>query len=274
MITLENITCRFGRTKVALDGINLEITPGHIIGLLGKNGEGKSTLLKIVSGLIFPTTGICCVQNEKSANRAVSFLNQLYFLPEDSRLPDLKVKDYFKMYASFYPTFSKEILENCIRLFDINVLESINKMSMGQKKKVAVTLALAVNTPVLLMDEPTNGMDIPSKSIFRKLVASWMTPERTVIISTHQARDLETLIDAVIILDRHKVAFSCDFEEIGKKLAFCPVGKDEEVLFSDITPAGKIGVIENKYGEESEIDLELLFNAVVNNEKEIGRIFS
>ena len=274
MITLENVTCRFGRSKIALDEINLKITPGHIIGLLGKNGEGKSTLLKIVSGLIFPNTGICCVQNEKSADRSVSFLNQLYFLPEEVHLSDLKVKDYFKIYASFYSTFSKEILENCIRSFDIDVLESINKMSMGQKKKVAVTLALAVNTPVLLMDEPTNGMDIPSKSTFRKLVASWMTPERTVIISTHQARDLETLIDAVVILDQHKVAFSCNFEEIGKKLAFCPVGKGEEVLFSDITPAGKIGVIENKYGEESEIDLELLFNAVVNNKEEIERIFS
>lgn len=274
MITLKNVTCKFGSSKIALDKVNLEIAPGHIVGLLGKNGEGKSTLLKIISGLIFPDSGICCVSDENASRRTVKSLQQLYFLPEEILLPDIKVKDYFHMYAPFYPAFDKKVLENCIRSFEIDESDRLGKISLGQKKKVAVTLGLAANTPVLLMDEPTNGMDIPSKSIFRKLVALAMGPERTIIISTHQVRDLESLIDAVVILNRHQVALHSDFTEIGRKLAFGAVDEGEHVLFSESTPEGITGVTENRYGIESEIDLELLFNAVIKNNAEINRIFA
>lgn len=273
MIELKNLSFGYSRKKVVLDKINLCFTPGNIHGLLGKNGEGKSTLLKIISGQLFPDSGTCQVLNEQPVQRKVSFLRSFYLISEDIYLPDLSVKMYFKTYAPFYPSFDKLILQKCMEAFEIKETESIRKMSLGQKKKVAISMALAANTPLLLMDEPTNGLDIPSKSVFRKLVASVMNDNRTIIISTHQVRDLENLIDAVIILDKQQVVFQQSLCEISRKLTFRVLQQTEQPLFCESTPSGTIGVIENKNQENTDVDLELLFNATIGHTDEIKRIF-
>ena len=250
MITLKELSFSYSRKKEVLDRINLEVGSGHICGLLGKNGEGKTTLLNLLSGQIFPEQGSCLVLEEIPSERNARFLQQIFLLPEEISMPEVTAIEYIKMYAPFYPTFRDDIC------------------------KVAITLALAAHTPLLLMDEPTNGLDIPSKATFRRLVASLIDDNQTVIISTHQVRDLESLIDTVLILDQRQTLLNKTLNEIGEKLYFGPLLPEEKALYSEPTPQGTIGVTAREDKEETAVSLELLFNAAITYPKEIQRIMN
>ena len=274
MITLKELSFSYSRKKEVLDRINLEVGSGHICGLLGKNGEGKTTLLNLLSGQIFPDQGSCLVLEETPSERNARFLQQIFFLPEEISMPEVTAIEYIKMYAPFYPTFRDDICKACVESFEINLSDRLSKMSQGQRKKVAITLALAAHTPLLLMDEPTNGLDIPSKATFRRLVASLIDDNQTVIISTHQVRDLESLIDTVLILDQRQILLNKTLNEIGEKLYFGPLLPEEKALYSEPTPQGTIGVTARDGKEETAVSLELLFNAAITYPKEIQRIMN
>lgn len=274
MITLKELSFSYSRKKEVLDRINLEVGSGHICGLLGKNGEGKTTLLNLLSGQIFPDQGSCLVLEEIPSERNARFLQQIFLLPEEISMPEVTAIEYIKMYAAFYPTFRDDICKACVESFEINLSDRLSKMSQGQRKKVAITLALAAHTPLLLMDEPTNGLDIPSKATFRRLVASLIDDNQTVIISTHQVRDLESLIDTVLILDQRQILLNKTLNEIGEKLYFGPLLPEEKSLYSEPTPQGTIGVTAREDKEETAVSLELLFNAAITYPKEIQRIMN
>ena len=274
MITLKELSFSYSRKKEVLDRINLEVGSGHICGLLGKNGEGKTTLLNLLSGQIFPDQGSCLVLEEIPAERNARFLQQIFSLPEEISMPEVTAIEYIKMYAPFYPTFRDDICKACVESFEINLSDRLSKMSQGQRKKVAITLALAAHTPLLLMDEPTNGLDIPSKATFRRLVASLIDDNQTVIISTHQVRDLESLIDTVLILDQRQILLNKTLNEIGEKLYFGPLLPEEKALYSEPTTQGTIGVTARDGKEETAVSLELLFNAAITYPKEIQRIMN
>lgn len=274
MITLKELSFSYSRKKEVLDRINLEVGSGHICGLLGKNGEGKTTLLNLLSGQIFPDQGFCLVLEEIPSERNARFLQQIFLLPEEISMPEVTAIEYIKMYAPFYPTFRDDICKACVESFEINLSDRLSKMSQGQRKKVAITLALAAHTPLLLMDEPTNGLDIPSKATFRRLVASLIDDNQTVIISTHQVRDLESLIDTVLILDQRQILLNKTLNEIGEKLYFGPLLPEEKALYSEPTPQGTIGVTARDGKEETAVSLELLFNAAITYPKEIQRIMN
>ena len=274
MITLKELSFSYSRKKEVLDRINLEVGSGHICGLLGKNGEGKTTLLNLLSGQIFPDQGSCLVLEEIPSERNARFLQQIFLLPEEISMPEVTAIEYIKMYAPFYPTFRDDICKACVESFEINLSDRLSKMSQGQRKKVAITLALAAHTPLLLMDEPTNGLDIPSKATFRRLVASLIDDNQTVIISTHQVRDLESLIDTVLILDQRQILLNKTLNEIGEKLYFGPLLPEEKALCSEPTPQGTIGVTAREDKEETAVSLELLFNAAITYPKEIQRIMN
>lgn len=274
MITLKELSFSYSRKKEVLDRINLEVGSGYICGLLGKNGEGKTTLLNLLSGQIFPDQGSCLVLEETPSERNARFLQQIFLLPEEISMPEVTAIEYIKMYAPFYPTFRDDICKTCIESLEINISDRLSKMSQGQRKKVAITLALAAHTPLLLMDEPTNGLDIPSKATFRRLVASLIDDDQTVIISTHQVRDLESLIDTVLILDQRQILLNKTLNEIGEKLYFGPLLPEEKALYSEPTPQGTIGVTAREDKGETAVSLELLFNAAITYPKEIQRIMN
>ena len=274
MITLKELSFSYSRKKEVLDRINLEVGSGHICGLLGKNGEGKTTLLNLLSGQIFPDQGSCLVLEEIPSERNARFLQQIFLLPEEISMPEVTAIEYIKMYAAFYPTFRDDICKACVESFEINLSDRLSKMSQGQRKKVAITLALAAHTPLLLMDEPTNGLDIPSKATFRRLVASLIDDNQTVIISTHQVRDLESLMDTVLILDQRQILLNKTLNEIGEKLYFGPLLPEEKALYSEPTSQGTIGVTARDGKEETAVSLELLFNAAITYPKEIQRIMN
>ena len=190
MIYIENLDFGYQKKREVFSGLNLSLTGGHIYGLLGKNGAGKTTLLKLIGGLLFPLRGRIEVCDAIPRLRKPSFLSDIFFIPEEICLPDMKMKDYFPLICRFYPKFDEELLFHAMEIFEVSESDKMGQMSYGQRKKALISLGIACNTRLLMMDEPTNGLDIPSKSQFRRLIASVASEERCVVISTHQVRDL------------------------------------------------------------------------------------
>ncbi len=277
MIQLQNLEFSYSKKASLLSNLTLQLEAGRIHGLLGKNGEGKSTLLKLISGLVFPTQGQIEVMGFEPQKRQPEMLQEIFFLPEELPQLTLSVENYEKVYAPFYPNFSSAQFNEYLKEFDVDLKNSmLNKLSHGQKKKVMIAFGLAANTKLLLMDEPTNGLDIPSKGQFRRMVASAVNEDRCLIISTHQVRDLDSLIDSIIIMDRHEIVFNEPVENITKKLLFKVADRnetDETVIYSEDSLRGLYQVKENTTGEESKLDIELLFNAIFTDKKRIMNLF-
>jgi len=278
MIDIKNVDFSYSRNTKLLLGLSLKLETGRIHGLLGKNGEGKSTLLKLISGLVFPIHGSIDVMGFNPQKRTPEMLQDIFFLPEELPQLPLSIKNYEEVYAPFYPNFSAEQFNSYLKEFEIDDKKAmLNKLSHGQKKKVFVSFGLATNTKLLLMDEPTNGLDIPSKGQFRRMVATAVDESRCLIISTHQVRDLDSLIDSIMIMDGHEIVFNEPNENITKKLLFKVVDHndtDESVIYSEESMRGLYQVRENTTGEESKLDIELLFNAVFTDKKRIVNLFN
>lgn len=277
MIDIKNMDFSYSSNTKLLSDLSLQLETGRIHGLLGKNGEGKSTLLKLISGLVFPFKGKIEVMGFVPQKRMPEMLQEIFFLPEELPQLTLSIENYEKVYAPFYPNFSSVQFNQYLKEFEIDDKKAmLNKLSHGQKKKVFVSFGLATNTKLLLMDEPTNGLDIPSKGQFRRMVASAVDENRCLIISTHQVRDLESLIDSIMIMDGHEIVFNEPIENITKKLLFKVAENnetDESVIYSEDSLHGLFQVRENTKGEESKLDIELLFNAVFTDKKRIMRLF-
>ncbi len=277
MINLNQLSFTYRKRKPLFTDLNLNMEQGNIYGLLGKNGAGKSTLLKIIAGLLHPKSGECEVMGHIPANRHPQFLSELYFVTEELHVPPLKIRQYKDLYAPFYANFSDEQFSSYIQQFDIDENWVMSKLSHGQKKKVILSFGLASNCKLLMMDEPTNGLDIPSKGLFRQIIASAITDERTFIISTHQVRDIANMIDPIIILEDSKILLKETLESITQKLSFNMHFGTEipaNALYHERIPGGYQVVTPNTNGEETEVELESLFNAVVANKAKIQELFA
>lgn len=278
MIQLKNVTFHYPRRKPIFTDLNLELEGNHIYGLLGKNGEGKTTLMKLMSGLLFAQDGSVETLGEKAYLRKPKMLEEIYFLPEEMYVPSLKIEEFETVYAPFYPRFSTEQFHKYMEMFEIvDLKQNMKKMSHGQKKKVLISFALATNCGIIFMDEPSNGLDIPSKSTFRKVMTSAADEHRQIIISTHQVRDLHSLIDTILILEQGEILLNATVDQITEKLLFEVVDTEEEAqnaLYKEDTLRGIYSVSENTAHVESKMDIELLFNAALCNKAKIKDIFS
>ena len=276
MINIQNLHFSY-RKKPIFKGLSLQLQPGHIYGLLGKNGTGKSTLLRNIAGLLFPDKGKVEVLGFVPGLRQPAFLQKVFLVPEEFYLPDVPLQHLVDHHAPFYPGFDKKRFEKYITEFDIPRDSTLQKMSYGQKKKVLISFGLATNASMLLMDEPTNGLDIMSKSQFRKVMAAELNEQKCIVISTHQVKDLENLIDRVTIIDEGKILFDQTVEAITRKLSFRISFDPEEVkqsLYSETSLRGNAIIAPNTYGEESRLDLELLYKAIVVNGRLIQSVFT
>ena len=274
MIDIQDLHFSYKKKKV-FDSLSLRFTPGHVYGLLGRNGTGKSTLLRNIAGLLFPKKGRISVDGNIPAHRQPRFLQNIFMVPEEFYLPNISIADFLKHLAPFYSGFSFSQFEKYVQLFDIPGDSTLQNMSYGQKKKVLISFALASNAKFLLMDEPTNGLDIISKSQFRKVLAEALDDNRCIIISTHQVKDLENLIDRVTIIDEGKILFDQTVDDISRKLAFRLSFDDaetREAFYSESSLRGNAIVTANN-GDDSKIDLDLLYKAIVANAEKIKAVF-
>lgn len=275
MINIQNLSFAY-RKKTVFEGLNLQFAAGHVYGLLGKNGTGKSSLLRNIAGLLQPRKGAIDVNGFTPFDRLPGFLQDVFLLPEEFYLPDIPVRDLVRHYAPFYPQFDPTRFQNYITTLEIPGDSTLQNMSYGQKKKVLIAFALATRARVLLMDEPTNGLDILSKSQFRKILAEALDEAQCIIISTHQVKDLQNLIDRVTIIDDGRILFDQTVESITRKLSFRFAYSQEDVataLYSESSLSGNAIVAPNLTDEESKIDLELLYKAIVTNRDNVTKLF-
>lgn len=277
MININKLSFGYSKGNLLYQDLSLLLTDGNIYGLLGKNGAGKSTLLKNISGSLFPTSGSVNVDGNVPQKRLPSFLRTVYYIPEECFVPAITIKQYTALFGTFYPNFNIGQLNDYLKELDVVVPGKLSSLSFGQQKKFIISFALACNTKVVLMDEPTNGLDIPSKTQFRKLIASVMNDERIIFISTHQTRDLENLIDQVVIVDNGKLLLNASVDEITSKLHFETVNElspDHEVLYAEEHLKGTSIIRKNICGEDSRLNLEHLFNGATQNPQLLNNIFT
>ena len=278
MIDVNKVSFSYGRKKSkVLDGFSMQLAEGSVYGLLGKNGTGKSTLLYLMAGLLRPQTGQVLYKGAEVTKRCPNILQDMFLVPEEFALPNVSLKQYVKLNAPFYPNFSDELLRSCLRDFDMNEDIHLGELSMGQKKKAFMCFALATNTSLLMMDEPSNGLDIPSKSQFRKVIASGMTDDKAVIISTHQVRDIDSLLDHVLIMEGSELLLNESVASICEKLYFAEQGMNEptdDALYVQPSVQGNSVILPNTYAEESKMNLEVLFNAMLAERVKMQQMFN
>lgn len=267
MIEANKICFAYGREELFHD-LSLTMEPGNIYGLLGKNGVGKTSLLRILSGLTFPGSGSVSIMGENPAARKPEILSEIYFLAEDFHVPPLSGDEYVGLNAPFYPKFDYPRFKLMLSEFQVDGRKKLTSLSYGQKKKFLLSFGIACNSALLILDEPTNGLDIPSKSQFRKITASACSDQRIIIISTHQVRDMGHLIDPLLIVDSGSIILNRSLDQLGKDLSVrhCrTLPKEDSILFSEPSMGGYVVLEENRTGEESQLDIELLFNAVMQS---------
>ena len=274
MITIKKLGFSYD-TNVVLKDISMELQEGRIYGLLGENGVGKTTLLTLLAGLKKVEDGILEIDGQIPYNREPSFLSNIYYLPDEVPAPRRKAIDFAVDHGQYWTNFSAQKFSEIMTVFDTDQNQRMDQMSYGQLKKTFISFALACNTKYLFMDEPTNGLDIPSKAQFRKAVSKYTSDDSTLLISTHQARDLEAIIDPIIILDRRDVLLNASLDEIAQKLYFdYSSDVDPTALYQEMVPGGNIQVIPNTTGAESKVNIEALFNAVLLHKNEIKEMFN
>ena len=275
MIQLQNIRFGYSPKHILFTDVSMTMEPGHIYGLLGKNGAGKTTLLKIMAGLLFPNSGTAEISGINASLRKAETLQDLYFLQEEIFVPHLTVEDYLKSYAPFYPYFNHERFQYYMSELEMDGCHGYaDKFSHGQKKKFLIAFALATNTKILIMDEPTNGLDIPSKSAFRRIMASAADENRLILISTPQVRDLHSLIDMVTILEKGHILMNTSIYDLTEKLYFGAYQEGRKAYYQEEFAGGVSAIMDNPNGEDSNVDLELLFNAIMHNPQEISSLFN
>ncbi len=262
MIKIENLGFSYG-DNVVLKNITMTLEEGRIYGLLGENGVGKTTLLTLLCGLKQPKAGEITIDGHTPYKREPSFLSDQYYLSDEVSAINMRAEEYAKSYGKFWDKFDMGKFLEIMEIFENDASQKMNRMSFGQLKKTYISFALACNCRYIFMDEPTNGLDIPSKAQFRKAVTKYTSEDSTLLISTHQVRDLENIIDPIIILDRQDVLLNASIRDIAEKLTFDYSNeRNPNALYSEMTPGGCVQVYPNTGSEESKVNIEALFNTV------------
>jgi len=267
MIRIQDLSFQYKKQDALFTDLSFQSEKGSITGLLGKNGAGKSTLLKMIAGLLKPQTGELTVNGFKPFDRLPDFLSDIYMVSEEFTFPSITIGLYIKATAPLYPKFDYEKMNRILQEFELDAKKNLNGLSHGQRKKFLIAFALSTNCSLLVLDEPTNGLDIPSKSLFRKVLVSSVTEEQLVLISTHQVKDIENVIDTILVIDGGKIVYNESVFEISQQLQFKTVpslSDIETTIYHEKSLGGYRVIMESNEFEETDIDIELLFNAIIN----------
>ncbi|HTF82847.1 MAG TPA: ABC transporter ATP-binding protein [Cytophagales bacterium] len=274
MININNLHFKYGRKEV-FNGLSLTLEKGNIYGLLGKNGTGKSTLFRNICGLLKPHKGSVSAFGFESFQRSPQMLRKIFLLPEEFHVPSVKVRDFSNSLAPFYPNYDAMLFEKLLQEFQIPLDHNLSQMSMGQKKKTLIAFSLSTNTELLLMDEPTNGLDIMSKVQFKKVMSSISGKEKCIVISTHQVKDIENMVDRITVIDSGNLLFDQTIEHIGRKLLFVnSIEKPITFVYTDESIKGYESIVANHDYKESGVDLELLYKAIMQVPQDLNQIFN
>lgn len=265
MVNVSNLNFRYHPSKPLFSDLSLQFDDGGVVGLIGANGAGKTSLLKIMAGLLVPHGGAISIANHTPHDRRKSFLSNIFYMGEEFSMPRTSADTFVQRYASFYPRFNVKEFYDLLSLFRVERAERLHRMSFGMRKKVFLSFALASNTDYLLLDEPTNGLDIESKASLFAYIASVASAERTIIISTHHISRLSILLNRIVILDEGLLALNASLVDIASRFTF-GASASSDALYSAPSIYGTKSVSISVDGAgESVVDLSLLYGAVMAN---------
>ena len=277
MLEVRQVNFAYGPDPLFID-TDLTLNPGRIYGLLGLNGAGKTTLLKLVTGLLFPGSGRITACGHDPARRVPDFLAKVFLLPEELNVPSITGREYVAVRSPFYRDFDKSRMQRHLKEFEIPERKKLSALSHGQQKKFLLSFGLACNASLVVLDEPTNGLDIPSKGLFRRLIAEAVSEDRTIVVSTHQVRDVESLVDLVVILHEGKVLLNRSVSELSENLRFSVSASRPEagdgLIYTERTVGGHASVWNDRGGDEGALDMELLFKAAIANPAACGQLLA
>lgn len=273
MITIENTSYGYKSNPFIFNNISLEIGNG-IYGLLGENSAGKTTLMHLICGLLFPKNGKCSIDGRNTVERQPGALNRYFFLPEEMQMPTESIVSFAAHHSVFYPHFNQEEFELNLEELKIDRKQKLSSVSYGQQKKAMLVYAFALHTPYILLDEPTNGLDITSRQALKRIISRSMDDESTLLISTHQAHDFENLLDHLVILGKGEILLNRSLDEISNRLLFARTDiLPAESIYSEQDLAGHFSILPNEDGEENTPDIELLYKAVLQQPEKIKSMF-
>jgi ABC-2 type transport system ATP-binding protein len=261
-IRVADLKFAYGK-NVVFNGFSHDFAPGSKTAIMGPTGVEKSTLIKLLCGLLTTKHGTIEIDGCSPVGRKPSYLSKIYYVPEDFLEPDIKVKDFVNNVKPFYPNFDAELLASLFKELEVDVNRNFTTLSLGQRKRAILAIALAMKTDYLFLDEPTNGLDIPTKALFRKMVAAAMDDKRTIIISTHQVKDVEGLLNHIMMLDKRAVLLDKSVSDIQREYRFeVSASAPADALYVEPGLGGCCSISPNNTGEESIINIELLFNYI------------
>lgn len=275
MIHVQDLCFGYSRRGEPLFGkLNLQLPAGTLCGLLGANGAGKSTLLRILSGLSFPRSGSCRVLGHEPRSREPQFLSQVFLLPEEFELPAIRAGSYAVRFGSLYPQFDTALFDRLLDELQVPQQQRLNTLSQGQKKKFLLAFGLATQARLLILDEPTNGLDIPGKSLFRRVLIDHFDPERSFLISTHQVHDLQGLIDSVMVLAQGRILLHETVETLESRLAVSvETESPEDALYAERSLEGFKVIRENSGAAASRLDLEMMYGLATTDPDKVRQLF-
>ncbi len=277
MIEIKNLSFYYSRKRPVYSDLSLKIEKGSVSAILGLNGAGKTTLFNLIAGFLIPKEGSCKVSYYESSKRSPEMLQELFMVSDISEFPNMVIDKFCKLYADFYPRFDYNLFTNCLAEFNLSSKQSLKHLSLGEKRKVMLSFALATRCKLLLFDEPTNGLDIPSKSTFRKMIAANLEEDQTILLATHQVRDLGNLMDRIIIEHQGKIILNETTNQISEKLLFGVKATDvnpNDLFYSDENVASNECVAINRNSHSSKLDIEQLFNAAISDPQKISLVFN
>lgn len=264
MIELRNLSFAYGKGRNAISDANGTINPGiHL--LLGENGAGKTTLLHILAGLRFAQSGECLIDGSDVRCRLPSTMRNLFFVPDNTELLTRTINGMKKIHACFYPNFSAELLEDNLRQFGMTGDERFNNLSLGDRNKTLAAYALSLQTELLLLDEPANGLDINSKKTLRRMIASNCSESQTIIVSTHTVWDLKALFDGLLVMNHGRLLLSRSTEEISRRLCFITSAMPvTDAIYQEQEAGIYRAIVRNTGNEETEVDFNLVYSALMS----------
>jgi len=225
LITVENLHKSYG-SKTVLDGISFHAAPGQIIGLLGPNGCGKTTLIKILTGLIKDHTGTVRINNEEPGAYTKSIVA---YLPEKSYLPDwMRPLDAIRYFSDFYQDFDKAKAEEMVSRFGLDMKQRVKTMSKGQQEKLRLLLVICRNAKLYILDEPLGGVDPAARAKILDLILENHAASSTVLISTHLISDVESIFDRVLMISEGHLIVNSHVNELREN------GKTVEEAFKEV----------------------------------------
>ncbi len=222
----EGLTKRYGK-KTALDGVNLELEAGRIVGLLGPNGSGKTTLIKLANGLLVPTGGTLTICGSRPGKRT---RNLVSYLPDKDYLPEwMTVGQLLRFYGDFYQDFDAKRAEEMLKIQNLGNELHLKKMSKGMKEKVQLILTMSRDAKVYLLDEPIAGVDPAARDYILRTIINNYAPDALVLISTHLIADVETVLDEAVFLKEGQIVLHKGVDEIREE-----TGKSVDEYFREV----------------------------------------